>query len=582
MKTNLYQTICLITLALIVTACGSGGGGSSDNDGWVTITSPTSDRRYEMTDATQYQAIAGDSFISTETSTYCNGFPLPIYCDTTSGNDVAIYLVNETIGYEFTTYPEYWSGAWNARVPMTPGDNSIRVVAYDSAGNSGTARLTINVPQTPDILPTREIDSKLFPEEYGSAYQVSLASNAAGDAVAVWSQGSQIYASIYRDGRGWLAIHRVSNPGTGNTSPKTAIDSSGNAMVIWYENTKAAEGCGKSVSYDHKCALNRRYRQDEGWSPAKPIPGAGTKNAHTSELVMDAQGNALLYWLDFDYEIRRWTASVASYTPEIGWGGITDSVVQHQKSEYQMITDNNGGAIAIWKGYENDTPKVYYSKYSPDNGWSPDIELGDGGFNRFGSITRPRIALSSSGNIIAAWTTGLPGDARSRIRANYFEPGSGWSGQTNIENDASGDASHADVGIDAAGNALVIWQQHDGTRFKIRANSYIPGFGWGAEYDIGSDNPGDAREPSLAMDESGNATAIWIRHNGWTDSVVGNKYSAAMIWSGPEFIEFTQAEGSRLLKIAAGKDGEAIVAWDQYLDFWEDYHLRTRAKVGIY
>jgi hypothetical protein len=41
-----------------------------------------------------------------------------------------------------------------------------------------------------------------------------------------------------------------------------------------------------------------------------------------------------------------------------------------------------------------------------------------------------------------------------------------------IRNDRAGDALAAQLAVEASGNALAVWQQHDGTRANILANRY--------------------------------------------------------------------------------------------------------------
>ncbi len=64
-----------------------------------------------------------------------------------------------------------------------------------------------------------------------------------------------------------------------------------------------------------------------------------------------------------------------------------------------------------------------------------------------------------------------------------------------------------------------------------------------------------------------------------------------MVWSGPELIELNRAEGSKDLQVGSGKNGEAIVAWAQYLDIWETEDCckpswnapwRTMIRAGVY
>jgi Divergent InlB B-repeat domain len=109
--------------------------------------------------------------------------------------------------------------------------------------------------------------------------------------------------------------------------------------------------------------------------------------------------------------------------------------------------------------------------------------------------------------------------------------------------------------IDANGNALVVWQQSDGTpdggTEKVFSRRYVAGQGWSAAVAV----PGLVTSSSsvnfitgrLVMDAAG--TATWIRHDFET-----RRYSAAAGWSATAFTPANSAGGS-LSDVQLGADG---------------------------
>ncbi|MFQ5919951.1 MAG: winged helix-turn-helix domain-containing protein, partial [Thermoplasmata archaeon] len=67
------------------------------------------------------------------------------------------------------------------------------------------------------------------------------------------------------------------------------------------------------------------------------------------------------------------------------------------------------------------------------------------------------------------------------------------------------------VAVDRNGNAIAIWTQDDGARTSVWANRFVTGVGWSAPTLIENDDTGDAGEPMLAIDPSGNAWAVWYQ-----------------------------------------------------------------------
>ena len=102
----------------------------------------------------------------------------------------------------------------------------------------------------------------------------------------------------------------------------------------------------------------------------------------------------------------------------------------------------------------------------------------------------------------------------------------GWRTAELIETDDAGDASYPQVAVDSSGNAVAVWQQHDGTCFNIWSNRYTAATGrWGTAELIETD-AWDAYDPQVAVDSSGNAVAVWFQHDGTRNNIWSNRYTA--------------------------------------------------------
>jgi len=563
--------VAFIVLGLV--SCGGGGGG---NDGWIEITEPSPDDYYQMIEASRTITLSGNVFETlVQTPGLCN--VLGELCSSTPGYDslVSVELINETNGIRANLSSGHCPsllclGKWSLQAYLSPGINSILVVAQDTKGNRGTDRITINVPKLPNTLPTHFIPAQVF---FSSA-PPTISTNYSGDAVVIWEdwEEAKIYAATYNDSEGWSPATAVSKANNYVHNPKVSMDQYGNALAIWDWGPVIYDppaGCDNSDPFnDDRCIVSSNYKPGLGWSEPLVIPNSDRDHGG-SDLVMDEQGNALVFSGNFRF------LTAFGYDPVSGWSQESEnnSADLHYFDYSNYISDNNGGAIAVgqdWPDYPNGNLKIIFSTYTWDNGWSPAIELGDGSAG-------PRIALSSSGNMVVAWAKGNEYSGY-QVRANYYSPDSGWSGQKSFE--AGGSPA---VGIDASGNALVIWLKDNRNRTNnvVRANNYIPGLGWGISYDIGDGFPGDPGGPSLVMSDSGIATAVWTNNDGFASSIVGNKYNAAMGWNGAEIIELDYLYSAENLRIEAGKDGKALVAWQLMLLDNSVYRPKV-SKVGIY
>ena len=98
-----------------------------------------------------------------------------------------------------------------------------------------------------------------------------------------------------------------------------------------------------------------------------------------------------------------------------------------------------------------------------------------------------------------------------------------WGTATLIETENAGRAIFPQIAVDATGQALAVWTQSDGTQFDIWANRYTVGTGWGTAQLLET-NAGHASEPQIAVDATGQALAVWEQHDGTRDSIWANRY----------------------------------------------------------
>lgn len=180
-----------------------------------------------------------------------------------------------------------------------------------------------------------------------------------------------------------------------------------------------------------------------------------------------------------------------------------------------------------------------------------------------GSAAFPQIAFDASGNAIAVWQQ--HDGTRYNIWANRYTVASGWGTAELIETDNAGDASWPRIVIDASGNALAVWSQNNAAAISsIWANRYTVGSGWGTAVMIETDT-GQAYSVEIAGDARGNAMAVWTQHDGTRFSIWANRYTAGSGWGIAELIETGNNGDAAQPQIAIDPNGEAHAVW-QYFD----------------
>jgi hypothetical protein len=126
-----------------------------------------------------------------------------------------------------------------------------------------------------------------------------------------------------------------------------------------------------------------------------------------------------------------------------------------------------------------------------------------------------------------------------------------------------------DLAMDPSGNATAVWtvvQQVDGQE-NVAATRYTPGMGWGAPELIEISDAGSAIFARVAMDAEGNAVVVWNQSNGVRMDIWVNRYTPAGGWRVVDAerisIQVEDTENARRPQVAMDDDGNGIAVWYQ-------------------
>lgn len=261
-----------------------------------------------------------------------------------------------------------------------------------------------------------------------------------------------------------------------------------------------------------------------------------------------------------------------SLTDAVSW---TFRVADGTWTDPELIqTDNTGGAInpqiavtpdrdaiAVWAQSDSTRYNIWSNYYTTGVGWGTATPIETDGT---GDIYDVRIAVDRNSNAIAVWEQS--DGTRENIWSNYYTSGAGWGIATLIENEDSGYASAPRIAIDNNGNAIAVWYQYDGAHTNIWSNRYTSGIGWGSAELLDSDNAGNALFPQVAIDNEGNAFAVWYQYggtapDGW--SIYSSHYTNGVGWDNAAIINTINGEDASAPQVVADSAGNAIAIWTQ-------------------
>ncbi|MDH3366031.1 MAG: hypothetical protein OEM29_08550 [Thermoplasmata archaeon] len=298
---------------------------------------------------------------------------------------------------------------------------------------------------------------------------------------------------------------------------------------------------------------------NSGWGTATLIETNNSGSAAPPQVAVDGSGNATAVWVQND-GIRKniWSSR---YVVGTGWGIATliETGSSERSQSPQIAVDDSGNATAVWVQYDGIRNNICSNRYVVGTGWgiATLIETNNSGF-----AYNPQVAVDGLGDAIAVWFQ-YDGTG-STIWSNRYVVGTGWGIATLIETDDTGDASYPQVAVDGSGNATAVWVQNDGIRNNIWSNRYVVGTGWEIATLVETNNSGSAASPQIAVDTSGNATAVWVQNDGIRNSIWSNRYVVGTGWGIATLIETNNSGGATSSQVAVDDSGNAIAVWRQY------------------
>ena len=309
-----------------------------------------------------------------------------------------------------------------------------------------------------------------------------------------------------------------------------------------------------------------RYTKGAGWEDAEFLT-AGGFNSLSPRIAVNGNGNATVVWRYSDG--TRYNVVSRNYFPGVGWDrGNELETMSGNVQSLQVDMNDDGYAIAVWSQNDGTYNSIYANVYTTATGWGSAelVENGDGG------AYAPQVVLSTDGEAVVVWYQN--NGAMYNIWANTYSITSGWGSETLIETEDTGNAFDPMIDMDGSGNAVAVWRQDDGTIYNVVSNLYTSGSGWGTAGIIESGD-GQVQPPTnVVVDDDGNALAVWHQYDGSKYDIISNRFTPGGGWGEEEEIE--DGEGTAgTTHMDMDATGNAVAVWRQYDgDFYSIYTNR--------
>jgi hypothetical protein len=420
-----------------------------------------------------------------------------------------------------------------------------------------------------------ESTARLLPQAWGVAkfidhdrkginFAPQIAMDTSGNAIAVWVHFDRKYNCIwfnyYCARQGWLGANKVDTSRSIDAfSPRIRFDGQGVATLVWLE----CYGSRKSV-------WSTRYVKDGGWTESVLLTINKVSNATTPQVAVSTGGATAAVWCQFDgFNTNVWV-NYSANGRDWGMATVIGDTNPGDVFDPQISIDSAGNTIAVWMQSFEAGSHILSNYYAVDKGWHGVVHINLG--HSYAAIF-PRVATDALGNGIAVWqqSDGM----FFHIWTNRYSVDMGWGNAEMIDNNRVGSADSPQLAVNPNGNAVALWQSFDGTHGSIWANYYTANLGWGGAVLIESYSSLGSFEPNVAIDANGNAVALWKQHDGTYDSIWTSRYCDERGWSAACMIEKNVLGDAHFPCAAMVTNAVAIAVWKQS----HDTHTNIRASI---
>jgi hypothetical protein len=176
-----------------------------------------------------------------------------------------------------------------------------------------------------------------------------------------------------------------------------AVDRDDNAIAMWRQH----DGTRHVI-------LARRFTIGTGWGPTTLLMVPSRDNGHSPRLAMDTQGNAFVLWHEFDGAVS-FAIWAARFTKASGGWDQLDIISSEanrfgdDSTDPRIGFDGAGNAVAVWQKFDSRLNRIIVRTNYNDarTGWSTDETI-----SGTGVAFTLELAVSATGFATATWWKG--------------------------------------------------------------------------------------------------------------------------------------------------------------------------------
>lgn len=453
------------------------------------------------------------------------------------------------------TYEQVVAGEYRVKTySMNPGGGAApRVTTLNYSGGGMTAEESVlsntgtvitNYPLNPTLFPPNWSPAALLESDGVHAISPQIVFDSLGNGVAVWAQGSDVYARRYTAATNtWGPLTTLDNSSLQAYAPALGIDpTTGEAIAAW----------SHSDGVTSQLAMSRFDAATNTWSAAVEVASWEGVPLETTHLSVDVSGHyAAVAWAQGTTSNRELFQVIYKHGLSLGQEILEFS--GEPVDQVQVQIDANGNALTLWRQSDAISQRTYFNRWrdATQSYSGPTLldNLVDGG-------SWPQLKFDAQGNAFAAWAQW------NGLQVRRFDVVTNSWGPAEAVQTTPDDYWDWDLAVDEQGNAIVAWTAGDWFAPTLHARVFDPATNsWGDTAALDTP-PGVYRDDRISVSISGsNAVVAWLQSNGTGNDVYAARLSGGT-WSSPALLE-TRPEEPRSLSTAIDAHGRINVLWVQ-------------------
>jgi len=288
------------------------------------------------------------------------------------------------------------------------------------------------------------------------------------------------------------------------------------------------------------------------WLPVRNLSTAGA-DAVIPDVAVDENGRVVVVWAQAQDSV--WTVQAADRAPGGTWGAPVVLSTPATNVAAPELAVAGSRVAAVWDRYDGKHLVVQWSERDPNTGaWAAAVTLSSAGAD----AQSPRIAIDGKGDAIAVWASV---DASGwTVLAASRPAGGSWQAPVPLDAAQAGTAA-PDVVLDGSGRAVVAWASTAGAGWRVRATARASDGAWAKPTDISGPDQTGSIAPKLALEKTGDVTAVWSRDLG--NGVVVETATRSVttgVWSSITQL-FTPGPDALGPVVAIDRRGDGVIVW---------------------